>query len=880
MGQHTKLAIGLLAALLFGAAALLLGPRGKGGETLLPPAVEQAEDGPGPAELSLPPGAEGAPPAAEVAAEAARREVELGPAAAETAVLVEVRTVESEAPVANVAVRLGIEDESALGEEPGGRPTDAAGCARFPLRHGTPLLAVLVAAGPETTGTVFWANRAVESGREVRITVHVTAGGSVAGTVVDEAGRAVPAAAVRGWCRSWRSRDPGRAFPPDREVAADSAGRFRVEHLGEDFTLEASAPGLMPAGGLAGALSPGQELEGVLLVVAAAGSIPGRVLDPARAPLAGVEVQAVSSWTPADADPAAVGGATRLGPPPAKATTAGDGGFLLAGLAPHPYEVRVTADGLAPWERTHSPAHGFLEIVLARGIELTGWVLDPGGTGIPGAEVRLRSTARAEARTNEEGFFRLPGLVPDPSAILYATAPGHAIQVVQPVEIRADLPNTITVRLEPGRVIAGRVVDREGTGVADAAVEIEGDRVVSLGSGHMIPTPTWERRLGANAARTDAAGAFRLDRLYAGTFEVTATHPADPSQKAMATVESGIEDLLLRLDPEAVWDVRIAGRVTDAATGAPVRSFEVQPWSTDPGWSHALPLAVENEDGAYELRGLAPGKIRLWFTSPGYAQESVEEREYAAGEHRLYVALAPARDLALRLLGRDRQPIAGATLWIRAPGKEILMFEVEGEPYRTPHATLDGQGEARLHSLPAGPVTLLFGGFLAEENPRFELDLTVPLEGVQEFVIDAERSRRLTVLLLGADPGARGGPVVEIRDQEGWNALVKGRTDVGPLVAPSFALEVRDEKGEVRATASGTRDAGGGWQATWTQGNSTVRTNLLDPLAFELAVPAGPLDIDVRAEGHRPFHAHLPPEALTPTGEGTLGWALLLEREG
>jgi len=637
-------------------------------------------------------------------------------------------------------------------------------------------------------------------------------------------------------------------------------------------------------GRLTGSLEPGEALEGVVLIVARAEQITGRVLGPALEPLADVKVEALPSWTPADEDPAACAGKTRLGPPGATTTTGSDGAFVLTDLTPHPYFLRTVAPGFGPWKKVHSPADGSLEIVLSGyGVsDLTGRVVDADGNGIAGADVRLRYAVRKQTTTDADGSFLFPELGPDRPIAVVVSAAGYAVQAVQPVEIQPDGPNEVTVQLEPERVIAGRVVDEEGNEVADALVKIEGDRILGVGEGLTPSVRRWEYVAERDGNRTDTTGAFRLDRLYDGFFLVTATHPENPLRKAFATVASGTEDVVLTLDPSAVWDVRLVGRVTDALTGAPVPSFEIHAASSDRGWKRVHPRKVEDENGVYELPGLTPARIMLWFTASGYAQKTLSHQRYDAGEHRLDLELYPARDLTLRLVDRGGRPIGGATLWVHGPGDERPMFASEGAPPHSGlnfHAKLDTRGEARLHGLPAGLLTLVFGGRTGLERQEFLLDLTVPLDGMQELVVDADVPRRLQLFLYSADPETPDGPVVELIDYNCWGDLREGRDDVHPLAAPRFTLEVRDSEGAVRTTASGTRQEGDRWTITETWDETSRTVDRSGSPVLLLLVPDGALDFDVRAPGHRPFHVHLTPEELTPTRRTTLGWALLLERD-
>ena len=194
-------------------------------------------------------------------------------------------------------------------------------------------------------------------------------------------------------------------------------------------------------------------------------------------------------------------------------------------------------------------------------------------------------------------------------------------------------------------------------------------------------------------------------------------------------------------DPEAIWDARIAGRVIDALTGTPIPLFLIRGFYSAPRGLHFPRSFVENDEGLYEVCGLQPGSIRLLFEADGYAPGSVAERMYEAGEHRVEVELLPARDLSLRLVDRNGRPVPRAFFGIRDPGgKRVLSYLMEGYEDRPGHAQLDAFGEAVLHGLPAGPITLRFG---APGVPWFgvDLDLTLPLDGVQEFVADVQLPR-------------------------------------------------------------------------------------------------------------------------------------------
>ena len=173
----TTLAIGI------GAAAVVIGAVlwfVQDGEVLEPRGKASVEA----ADAQLPAVDDGVPLPAADAIEVARQEVGLAADGPDTAVVVEVRTLGDEAPVSGVSVRLRVSDEDAHGDLPKERTTDGEGQARFPLRYGTRVDFVHVRAGDGTAATMFRPQRWIEGGREERIVVHVSAGGSVSGVVV------------------------------------------------------------------------------------------------------------------------------------------------------------------------------------------------------------------------------------------------------------------------------------------------------------------------------------------------------------------------------------------------------------------------------------------------------------------------------------------------------------------------------------------------------------------------------------------------------------------------------------------------------------------------------------------------------------------------
>ncbi len=205
-------------------------------------------------------------------------------------------------------------------------------------------------------------------------------------------------------------------------------------------------------------------------------SISGEVKDEQGRPIAGVTVKPMIFTN--------VGPNTRPGreelDEPIPVTTDAQGRWrwetLPSGIEPN----RVSFQFSHPdYQRVDLPTDQGLAIirrdgvtVLPHGLELSGRVVDSGGKPIPAARILRASTPfggdapRTEA--DADGRFRFTH-VPAGEAILTVQAPGHAPDL-RKVDLRADLP-PVEFRLDKGRTIRGRVVDRHGEPLAGATRE-------------------------------------------------------------------------------------------------------------------------------------------------------------------------------------------------------------------------------------------------------------------------------------------------------------------------------------------------------------------------------------------------------------------------
>jgi RNA polymerase sigma-70 factor (ECF subfamily) len=245
----------------------------------------------------------------------------------------------------------------------------------------------------------------------------------------------------------------------------------------------------------------GQQLE-TTIEIEAGMNCKGIVVDGKDRPIGGADVL-VTGWT---------GGEALV-----LARTAADGTFALRALGTHCH-VGASAPGYSP-----SPMRQFtagkgaeveLRIVLAEpGAALSGVVLDPQNHPVAGAVVRAGSREQKMrtlpdggtgmawqpqlVRTDAVGRFSFASVEPGklPLAVrARGLAPWH-----QDVELQAERPNEVTVRLLSGVTLVGSVRDAAGAAVAGVEVNI-GD---------------WDD-IGHRRVPTAVDGTFRADGLAPG----------------------------------------------------------------------------------------------------------------------------------------------------------------------------------------------------------------------------------------------------------------------------------------------------------------------------------------------------------------------------
>lgn len=458
----------------------------------------------------------------------------------------------------------------------------------------------------------------------------------VRGTVVDAAEAPIAGATVV-------ARAYGRGAQGGSATRSDATGAFSLDVSPGVQRIEATGP----AGGLAQEeveVVAGQTLEAVVLQLAPAASIAGRVKGPGGGVPAQLQVLGSS------------------GELYGTGQSLEDGSFELGGLPAAPARVVAHAEAgravsptlrLIPGEVTH------VELVLASEV-VTGRVVEGRGTPVAGARVAAfaegtGAAAAAETRAGADGRFRLAGL---PRALLRVEATdGERRGEARGVSAGAD----VTVALGGGAAVGVVVVGRQ------PATDY------TLSFSPLDP--------GAGGGRTEHVvspdGSFRVP-LPAGSWEIRAVAAGTTVGRANTSVPTSGDGRPVRI--ELSEGLELTGVVVDAESGEPISGARLAlDWSSTNALAMASSFspgdrARSGPDGRFRLSGLAPGRTALFVRATGYIPAGPIAAQPGGPELRVELTTGshdfPAFGGIGVTLGRDGTRVVAAEVIEGGPGFE------------------------------------------------------------------------------------------------------------------------------------------------------------------------------------------------------------------
>jgi hypothetical protein len=426
----------------------------------------------------------------------------------------------------------------------------------------------------------------------------------------------------------------------------------------------------------------------VSIEMPAGGAIFGRVTDRYERPVTGAIVLAVAPNS-FESDELHAGDAVGQG------RTDGEGRYRIARLAPGVYFLVLTRGDQVLNPMSFLGSLDFDMVTVPEGEEIEYDLVDDsiGGTrvfghvlaaGVPatGGQVLAMGFERESllgfdvkfARIADTGAYEFAGLAPGEyqMQIMVNDAGGEGRLVL-------DVPSVpeyqVDLVLPEGR-IAGRVLDAASgepiagawlTAVSSAAIHPEGLLSSVIG-----------REAGEQSTWSDEEGNFAFERLAEATYEIS-VRPQNgyvlqqPLEIELDTNEDR-DDLEIRLEPA----LGLAGTVSGPG-GEPLGEASVHAWID--GRPGTLVSASTQDDGRFELDGLAPGTYRLRAAHPGYAAASIAALEVEQGMDELAIALELGIQVTVEVKGANGQPLAGAAARLvaadggEAPADAEAIFE-------------------------------------------------------------------------------------------------------------------------------------------------------------------------------------------------------------
>ncbi|MDQ6800051.1 MAG: carboxypeptidase-like regulatory domain-containing protein [Acidobacteriota bacterium] len=357
-------------------------------------------------------------------------------------------------------------------------------------------------------------------------------------------------------------------------------------------------------------------------------------------------------------------------------------------------------------------------IVLARGFPLQVHVIDKQRQNVPAANVIAmlgtdNEPGPRQQATCEEPLKRNCRRTDDAGVVrLRATEGPHDVRVQGPSIVAKSVAQVLTAKSSPltievdrGVVISGRVAYSDGTPVAGATVST---------------------RPFTSAGRSDDKGTFTLRNVVAGKVMLVAMTSEQQLQSSPTEVSAPARNVVITIPAPA----RVEGRVTDKETGQPITDFQVAfAWRDSRGGSFGRPIPFHNDDGSFVLDNLGAGPLRLQVAAEGYAPGSLSDLTTEEGHALRGVQVQLDRGGKVR--GRvtsGGNPIEGAHVRF---GQSISM----GAPGLT-DAVTDDKGEYVIDGIGAGERTIDFSkeGFLPKHK-------SVAVERGKEARLDAELDR-------------------------------------------------------------------------------------------------------------------------------------------
>lgn len=321
----------------------------------------------------------------------------------------------------------------------------------------------------------------------------------------------------------------------------------------------------------------------------------------------------------------------------------------------------------------HARAHDAIALVqgttrdlrLPPAARIVGRVIDQQRRPVPGAQLWLSSIGARGGeqpqalRSGDQGDFAFTDLDPGDYRIAARKEPLAGTSALLSVT-RGQATTGVSIELEPGFVVAGRVANPLGKPLARARVWLA-QRQPALEPPRFV--------------RSEFDGRFRFEGILPGRFhlEVTADGLAGVGQDLQ--LSGDMPSLALRLIREAALTGRVLTAQGHPAAGA---SVVLHRRGARPD-AALIQQAICGDEGAFDLRGLPAGQLSLTVQHPTLGPARSQDVTLREGEQQALTVRLPApQPIAGTKDAVARRPVA--TTSKRAAGAQLVRVAASARP--------------------------------------------------------------------------------------------------------------------------------------------------------------------------------------------------------
>ncbi len=381
-----------------------------------------------------------------------------------------------------------------------------------------------------------------------------------------------------------------------------------------------------------GKIAPAQ--DNLLVNVTASGSIAGIVLDQStNFPLIGAAVELF------DSGPSLIG----------STTTNADGAYSFTGLAPGTYSL-VTS--LATYDQKIQFATVIAGQTTSATILLsptpgnvTGTVTDQASAPIAGALVKLVNTAGvtiSQVTTGAGGTYLFPSVTPGAYTVTVSANSYQSDSAAINVFKAQSTSHNVVLQALPAQ-LSGVVTGPGNVPIAGALVDV-------LNQTGLPVTETV----------TDGTGAYLLNNLTAGVYQVRVSAAGFSSQLAGVSLSPGdVKNLSFSL---SALPGTVSGTIADEQTSADIANSSVKLVTNE---GIIVRSTLTDSNGEYTLASIPPGSYVLVVSAEGYASKTIGIQVSAGSTTQADLSLAAlAGVLSGTVTNTGLSPIANATVTV------------------------------------------------------------------------------------------------------------------------------------------------------------------------------------------------------------------------